>query len=64
VSLGLQEEQEIEQQLEEKKEKFPRKLRFPHNLRVHPKKPKKPKKIPYLQKEEPDQTKKFLKDII
>jgi len=52
------EEKEIEQQSEEKNMKFLGKLRFPQNLGVHPNPPNMPKKIPYLQKEEPDQTKK------
>jgi hypothetical protein len=58
VSLGLQEEQEVNQQPEEQRTRFPRKLGFLLNLGVHPKPPNEPKRRPYLKKGGPDQRKK------
>jgi hypothetical protein len=54
VSLGLQEDREINQQPEEKHVKVSQAARFLLNLGVHPKPPNEPKRRPYLKKGGPD----------
>jgi hypothetical protein len=59
VSLGLQEEHEIDQNQKSNRLRFPRKLGFPLNLGVHPNPPNEPKKISLPAKRRTDQLKKI-----
>jgi hypothetical protein len=57
VSLGLQDEEPNNNNHQNMKLKFPRKLGFPQSLEVHKKPSNIPKNKPYLQKEGPDLSK-------